>query len=295
MGDSGAGLPPGLAVLSAAGQIIGTERDPATRRGRRTCAVSPGLARPAAGGDLPVHERDHRHAQGHLAARGSAVPRRRRRGRPPPADPGRPGLLLSPAVPRQRRGGRIARDPGRGACLVLDRKFSRRRFWELIEARRITWINAVPAIIAVLAMDPPAARPGGRVRFVRSASAPLPPSTLRRFEEAFGIPVIETYGMTEAASMITANPLDGPRKAGSAGRPAGTEVRVGRAAAGSRYVLCPALVVGRVQIRGRGVIREYAEGGPAGCHRPRGLARHRRPRPPRPGRLPVPGRAGPMT
>ena len=101
-----------------------------------------------------------------------------------------------------------------GACLVLDRKFSRHRFWELIEQQRITWINAVPAIIAVLAMDPPAVPPAGRVRFVRSASAPLPPSVLRRFEEASGVPVIETYGMTEAASMITANPLDGPRKAG---------------------------------------------------------------------------------
>ena len=107
-----------------------------------------------------------------------------------------------------------------GACLVLDAKFSRRRFWDLIEDRQITWINAVPAIIAVLAMDPPAAPPAGRVRFVRSASAPLPPPVLGRFEEATGLPVIETYGMTEAASMITANPLDGPRKAGSAGRPA---------------------------------------------------------------------------
>ncbi|MGH3165958.1 MAG: AMP-binding protein, partial [Trebonia sp.] len=98
-----------------------------------------------------------------------------------------------------------------------------------IEERRITWINAVPAIITVLAMDPAATRPAGRVRFVRSASAPLPSAALRRFEEAFGIPVIETYGMTEAASMITANPLDGPRKASSAGRPAGTEVRVAAA------------------------------------------------------------------
>jgi acyl-CoA synthetase (AMP-forming)/AMP-acid ligase II len=155
-----------------------------------------------------------------------------------------------------------------GACLVLDRRFSRRRFWALIEERRVTWINAVPAIIAVLAMDPPAVRPG-RVRFVRSASAPLPPSVLRRFEEASGLPVIETYGMTEAASMITANPLGGPRKAGSAGRPAGTEVRVTRRAAG-RYVPCPALTVGRVQIRGRGVITEYADGGPAGAIDPEG-------------------------
>src|SRR5580704_1474458 len=33
------------------------------------------------------------------------------------------------------------------ACLVLDRKFSRRGFWAMIEEQEITWINAVPAII----------------------------------------------------------------------------------------------------------------------------------------------------
>jgi oxalate---CoA ligase len=151
-----------------------------------------------------------------------------------------------------------------GARLVVDRKFSRRGFWDMIEQRQITWINAVPAIISILAMGPPATRPA-RVRFVRSASAPLPRAALERFEDAFGIPVVETYGMTEAASMITANPLDGPRKPGSAGLPAGTEVRVllpdGAVGAGD---------VGRVQIRGKGVISRYAEGGRPGAIDPAG-------------------------
>src|ERR1700733_12805163 len=102
-----------------------------------------------------------------------------------------------------------------GAYLAVDRKFSRRGFWDLIAERRISWINAVPAIISLLAMAPPAPRPAG-VRFVRSASAPLPWAALRRFESQTGVPVIETYGMTEAASMITANPLDA-RTRGSAG------------------------------------------------------------------------------
>jgi len=146
-----------------------------------------------------------------------------------------------------------------GAYLALDGKFSRRGFWEMIAARRITWINAVPAIISILAMDPPAQRPRA-VRFVRSASAPLPLAALERFELELGVPVIETYGMTEAASMITANPVDGPRKPGSAGRPAGAEVRIdapgGAAAAGE---------IGRVRIRGGGVITAYAAGGRPGA------------------------------
>jgi oxalate---CoA ligase len=74
------------------------------------------------------------------------------------------------------------------------------------------------------------------------------------------VPVVETYGMTEAASMITANPVDGPRKPGSAGRPAGAQVRVeltegGAAGPGE---------IGRVQIRGAGVITGYDSGGRPG-------------------------------
>jgi len=147
-----------------------------------------------------------------------------------------------------------------GAYLAVDRKFSRRGFWDLISAERITWINAVPAIISILSMDPPA-DPPARLRFVRSASAPLPLAALERFERSVGVPVIETYGMTEAASMITANPLDGPRKRGSAGRPAGAQVRI--ALPGGR----PATAgdIGRVQIRGAGVITAYASGGRPGA------------------------------
>ena len=147
-----------------------------------------------------------------------------------------------------------------GAYLAVDRKFSRRGFWEMIAGRRITWINAVPAIISILAMDPPAPRPS-RLRFVRSASAPLPLAALERFESALGVPVVETYGMTEAASMITANPVEGPRKPGSAGRAAGAEVRIGAgldASGGPDDV-------GRVQIRGAGVITAYDSGGKPGA------------------------------
>jgi oxalate---CoA ligase len=151
-----------------------------------------------------------------------------------------------------------------GGRLAVDRKFSRAGFWDMIREREITWINAVPAIISILAMEPPASAPE-RVRFVRSASAPLPLAALERFENALGIPVIETYGMTEAASMIAANPLDGPRKPGSAGLAAGAEVRV--AAAGGP---APAGCVGRVQIRGGGVITRYAEGGRPGAIDPAG-------------------------
>ncbi len=146
-----------------------------------------------------------------------------------------------------------------GAHLALDRKFSRRGFWQLISDREITWINAVPAIISILAIEPPATRPAS-LRFVRSASAPLPLAALERFEGALDVPVVETYGMTEAASMITANPVDGVRKPGSAGRPASAQVRVELVGGGAAR---PG-EIGRVQIRGAGVITSYDSGGRPG-------------------------------
>jgi len=76
---------------------------------------------------------------------------------------------------------------------------------------------------------------------------------MARFEERYGVPVIESYGMTEAASQITANPLH-DRRPGTVGKPVGVELRVldeqGADAAPGR--------VGRVVLRGPGVIPCYA-------------------------------------
>jgi acyl-CoA synthetase (AMP-forming)/AMP-acid ligase II len=123
-------------------------------------------------------------------------------------------------------------------------------------ARRITWINAVPAIIARLAELNPEERVPPGIRFVRSASAPLPVVTLSRFERATGVPVLETYGMTEAASQIAANPLHGPRKAGSVGLATGVELVV----RGDDGSISATGEVGVVAIRGPGVVERYLSG-----------------------------------
>ncbi len=138
-----------------------------------------------------------------------------------------------------------------GASLVLDERFHRTRFWDVISENHVTWINAVPAIIARLADVGEDERVPTGVRFIRSASAPLSAALLTRFEAATGIRVVESYGMTEAASQICVNALSGERRAGSVGRGVGVEVRVV-----DGEVLGPG-VVGQVQIRGASVIDHY--------------------------------------
>ncbi len=142
-----------------------------------------------------------------------------------------------------------------GGTIVLDDRFHRTGFWDIVAQRAATWVNAVPSIITILAQEPEGPAAPASVRFVRSASAPLSEAVLARFERRYGVPVVESYGMTEAASQITANPVS-DRRPGTVGVAVDVELRVVGADAK------PAAVgeVGRVAIRGDGVIRRYENG-----------------------------------
>lgn len=151
-----------------------------------------------------------------------------------------------------------------GATVVIAPRFSRSRFWHWVEQEQITWASVVPAIVAMmLQTDPPEWLPGP-LRFVRTASAPLPVTYLRDFERRFGIPMIETYGLSEAAATVAANPVPPKRHVpGSVGLPLGVAIRICRPRedrASSPLMDLAAGVEGEICISGPSVISGY-EGG----------------------------------
>lgn len=117
-----------------------------------------------------------------------------------------------------------------GGSVVCTPGFFATDFFGWIESMRPTWYTAVPTMHqAVLARAGAHRTNGGghSLRCIRSSSAPLPPELAAQLEDVFGVPVIEAYGMTEAAHQMASNPLPpARRKPGSVGLAAGTQISV---------------------------------------------------------------------
>ncbi len=144
-----------------------------------------------------------------------------------------------------------------GASVHCPPGFDALRFFAWLDEVRPTWYTAVPtmhqAILARAGRNPDIV---GRstLRLVRSSSAALPSRVMAELEEVFGVPVIESYGMTEAAHQMASNPLPpGRRKPGSVGLPAGPEIAV----LDESGAPLPAGVQGEVAIRGANVAAGY--------------------------------------
>ena len=126
-----------------------------------------------------------------------------------------------------------------GASVVLPRRFSASEFWDLAARYQTTWCSAAPTVLYILVEALEAsgktAAPPNRMRLFLSGTSSLPPALLERFERAFGILIIEGYGLTETVCRVTYNPVppadnfnpgreEGYRRFGSVGRAIGDSV-----------------------------------------------------------------------
>jgi acyl-CoA synthetase (AMP-forming)/AMP-acid ligase II len=148
-----------------------------------------------------------------------------------------------------------------GGTVVVPAKFSPLAFWRVARDYGVTWYSAVPTLHQLLLARAPgpgdaARKPAGteRLRFIRSCSAALPPQVMHALEAAFGAPVLEAYGMTEAAHQMATNPLPpAAHKPGSVGP--GADVRISIMDKEGRHLAQGEQ--GEIVIQGPNVIRGY--------------------------------------
>jgi acyl-CoA synthetase (AMP-forming)/AMP-acid ligase II len=146
-----------------------------------------------------------------------------------------------------------------GGAVIAPRRFTPHRFWPQAREHGATWLSAGPTLHQMILDKADDQGPPATLRFVRSCSSALSPALLDRAERAYGAPMLEAYGMTEASHQMTANPLPpAARVPGSVGVPTGTEVAI----AGGDGRPLPDGTAGEVVIRGPGVMSGYV-GNPA--------------------------------
>jgi long-chain acyl-CoA synthetase len=141
-----------------------------------------------------------------------------------------------------------------GGSAFIAERFHAASFWTTVEAVRPTFFSAVPTIYALLVSRSGTQPDTGRLRFVICGAAPMPRQLIGEFEERFGVPVVEGYGLSECTVVCTLNPLHGLRKPGSVGLPVpGVEVGV---VGPDDAPLAPGQA-GEVVVRGPNVMRGY--------------------------------------
>jgi oxalate---CoA ligase len=146
-----------------------------------------------------------------------------------------------------------------GGSVVCSPGFNALRFFAWLDEAKPTWYTAVPTmhqtILARAARNQDSIK-AARLRLIRSSSSSLPSQVMAELEQVFGCPVIESYGMTEAAHQMASNPLPPrPRKPGSVGLPAGPRIAI-MDAAGNKL---PQGEIGEVVIAGPNVTPGYLD------------------------------------
>ncbi|HVZ32608.1 MAG TPA: acyl--CoA ligase, partial [Polyangiaceae bacterium] len=143
-----------------------------------------------------------------------------------------------------------------GGCLFCTPGFNALKFFAWMREAKPTWYTAVPTMhqaILARASGNRAIIADNPLRFVRSSSSSMPPQVISELEEVFKAPLVEAYGMTEAAHQMASNPLRGKRIPGTVGVSAGPEVAI----MDPEGALLPPGATGEIVIRGVNVTLGY--------------------------------------
>ncbi len=144
-----------------------------------------------------------------------------------------------------------------GGTIISTSGFDAAKFYQLLADAKPTWFQGVPTTLRELvfhaernniAMQP------NTLRLIRSVAAALPPRLMEEVESLFALPVIQTFGMTEAGPLITSTRLPpAVRIPGAVGTSCGSEIRI----LGPANTELESGETGEVAVRGSNVFSGY--------------------------------------
>ena len=119
----------------------------------------------------------------------------------------------------------------RGATNILLPKFDAQAVFGLMQKHKVSVFAGVPTmywgLLSYKGEEFDYEAIANNLRLCASGGASLPLQVLEDFEARFNVPIIEGYGMSEGAPVVTFNSLDEGRKPGSIGTPVwGVEVKL---------------------------------------------------------------------
>lgn len=142
-----------------------------------------------------------------------------------------------------------------GCSMYMMDRLTMEGLFSTTEKERITYIAAVPRLyMGMIFYDKDAKYDLSSLKVCVTGGAPMPPEFFPVFEQKFGLPIFEGYGLTEASPVCSFNRLDKDPKPGSIGTSlAGIEMKI----VDDQGKELPRNVVGEVIVRGNNVMKGY--------------------------------------
>ena len=144
-----------------------------------------------------------------------------------------------------------------GGKVICASGFNVDDFFSLLFNAKPTWFQGVPTTLIEIVsvgtkhnfnLD------NTSLKFIRAVASALPETLQTKIESLFGVPVIQTFGMTEASPLITTNQLPpGERKLGSVGKSCGPEIAI----MDEEGKILECGEIGEIVIKGENVFKGY--------------------------------------
>jgi oxalate---CoA ligase len=145
-----------------------------------------------------------------------------------------------------------------GGSLACPARSSDAEFSNWLANLKPTWYSAGPTFhrsVLERARPSPSVNRQHSLRFLHSAAAPLPDAVREGLENLFGVPVLDSYGLSEAGLVAAQSMTRGGRKRGTVGKPWPGELAIRSDSGDIAEIGGP----GEIVVRGQGLTQGYID------------------------------------